>query len=50
MRIKDIKEYGYYVDNNDNNIIVEAFKDDDILDSNGKISREKLGKFIFSTG
>lgn len=29
MQIKDIKEYGYYVDNNDNNVIVEAFKDDD---------------------
>ena len=32
MKIKDIKEYGYYADKNDNKVIVEAFKDDD----NGK--------------
>lgn len=32
------------------NEIKEAFKEDDILDSNLNISREKLGKIIFSVG
>ncbi len=30
--------------------IKEAFKDDDVLDEQGFISREKLGKIIFSAG
>ncbi len=30
--------------------IKEAFKDDDIFDENEKISREKLGKIVFSVG
>lgn len=32
------------------NKIKEEFKDDDILDEQGKISREKLGKIVFSVG
>lgn len=32
------------------NKIKEEFKDDDILDEQGKISREKLGKIVFSAG
>lgn len=32
------------------NRIKEEFKDDDILDEQGKISREKLGKIVFSVG
>ena len=32
------------------NKIKEVFKDDDILDEQGKISREKLGKIVFSVG
>ena len=32
------------------NKIKEAFKDDDILEENGEISREKLGKIVFSVG
>lgn len=31
------------------NEIKNAFKNDDILDENGKLSREKLGKIIFSS-
>ncbi len=32
------------------NKIKDAFKDDDILEENGEISREKLGKIVFSVG
>ena len=32
------------------NKIKESFKEDDILDESGKISREKLGKIVFSVG
>lgn len=32
------------------NKIKDAFKDDDILEENGEISRDKLGKIVFSVG
>ncbi len=32
----------------DNQEVLKAFSDHDILDANGKISREKLGKVVFS--
>ena len=52
-KVIDTDKVNHYILASDTSVIneiKEAFKDDDILDSNSNISREKLGKIIFSVG
>lgn len=52
-KVADTDKFNHFILASDINAIQEikeAFKEDDILDENNGISREKLGKIIFSTG
>lgn len=52
-KVADTDKINHFIlasDINTINDIKEAFKDDDILDEEGQISREKLGKIVFSVG
>ena len=52
-KVADTDKINHYILASDMNVIKEiknAFKEDDVLDEQGYISREKLGKIVFSQG
>ncbi len=52
-KVADTDKINHFILSSDIEVIKEikeAFEEDDILDENGKISREKLGKIVFSVG